>query len=272
LENVKDKTIREWVEAQQRLDPTFQPDVEDHPAGVNIDGHTYTLGELRTATNKLKAKQTFKPTAEPLAEREKLVNAIKAGNMGDLTIGEVLYKRVSKGMSTEPLEAWLRTQGLKLPEGATRSKFVKSFEAWVVNAGLQPGEAYTHPSFTNDAGQEIPMSLEGVSIYALYAARNLLTSSDPVEILAECYTSTQQELIDKASDRDKAFEPSEGMRSLPKIPESMMELFKGLEAHFPGKSRIEVVQFLIQFTSDLAERDPSTFSDTVAAYFGEAEE
>lgn len=214
----------------------------------------------------------FSRISETDTERQELIQALDAGNAGNLTVGKVIHNRMKKGAPVHHLEAWLRNQGKKLPEKSARSKFATAYESWIVNAGLEIGSVYESTKFTDDAGAPIPMTLTGVSTYALYEARNLVDRYNPADSLAFVYNHTIEEIKDIANDRNNSREPNEGFRSLPKVPESVMVLFKDLEAVFPGKSRLEVVEFMIQFVHDLQRSNPDVFNQAVGAYFGEEEE
>lgn len=279
MKSFLEESIEQWVEAHERLYPGHDTNYTVNSDGITLsNGTKLTHSQLRVATAKMRAqidkqegKPVFTQTVERKVARERLIEAIKNGNQGNLVIGEVLHEHYSKNKSVAALEAWLRSIGLKLPSEGSRSKYRRAYETWVLNAGLTMNDTYTHPEYVNDAGQMIPMTLTGVSTYSLYEARNLVTKHNAVEMLAWVFNSTLDEIKDAAHNKNQELEPSEPLRSLPKIPESLMEMFKQLETTaFEGKSRIEVMQFLIQFTHDLYEQDPDTFSATIDAYFGEA--
>ena len=244
---------------------------EDHI--ISSNGLRYTYADLKMHTAKLKAaanQPTFTMFSDSPAEREELVNAIKLGNQGNLIIGKFLQNRYERGRTKlHNLEAWLKDQGLKLPAESTRSKYRQAYETWVRNAGLSLHDTYYHDTFTTDRGGPIPMTLQGVSTYALYEARNLVTKDNAVEMLARCYTSTIDELKDAASNANKALEPMEEVRSLPKVPKSVYERFSSLTEAFPHATKLEVIEFMIEFISDLSHTNPSVFNEAVAAYFGE---
>jgi len=204
-------------------------------------------------------------------DRQKLVRAIKSGNAGNLIIGEVLHNRASRNLTNEALEAWLETQGLKLPSKGTRSKYMRAYEAWVVNAGMSIEDTYEHKDFTDDGGQPIGMTLHGVSTYALYEARNLINRHDPAETLAFVYKNDMEDIRDTAKEATND-EPHEGWRTL-KIPKGTMDTFKDLEVDvFQGKARTEVVAFLVMFVRDLWDANPEQMRATIDTYFGEGED
>lgn len=203
-------------------------------------------------------------------DRQKLIRAIKSGNAGNLIIGEVLHNRASRNLTNDALEAWLATQGLKLPSKGTRSKYMRAYEAWVVNAGLNIEETYEHPDFTDDGGQPIGMTLHGVSTYALYEARNIIDRNDPAATLAFVYRTDLEDIRDTAREAAND-EPHEGWRTL-KVPKGTMDTFKALESDvFPGKARTDVMAFLVMFVRDLWEANPEQIRSTIDVYFGEAE-
>lgn len=218
-----------------------------------------------------KLDDLYKRVSPEVADRQRVANAIQSGNEGNLIIGEIIHKRLSDGRDTDTLEAWLSTKGLRLPSKPTRTKYMKAYEAWVVNAGLTLTGTYQHPDYTDDSGAEIGMTLKGVSTYALYEARNLINRQDPAETLAFIYTHEVDEIRDAARDRNQDREPDEGVRSL-KLQKPIMDELKELEATmFAGISRSDIVSFLIMFIRDLNAQNPDTFKQALAAYFGDDE-
>jgi hypothetical protein len=204
-------------------------------------------------------------------EQQELLEAIDAGNAGNLTIGKVLYNRINRGANKQALEAWLRNKGKKLPEASAQSKFVKAYETWVVNAGLDISGLYEDTSYTNDAGNPITMSLTGVSTYALYEARALVNRENPVSTLALVYNSTIDELKDMVRDAGGDGEPREELRSLPRIPKGTFDKYKQLEETgvFEELSRQEIIAFLFEFMWDLYELKPALITNAVRAYVGQ---
>ena len=206
-------------------------------------------------------------------ERQELIDAIDAGNAGNLTIGKILHARISRGANRQTLEAWLRNQGRKLPDPPTQTKFIKAYETWVLNANMEIGEVYQDTSYTDDAGNPISMTLTGVSTYALYEARNIINRDNPVETLALVYNSTIDEIKDMARDKNEEREPREALRSLPKVPASTLERLKVLEGEvFDGLSRQEILAFLFEFMLDLYEMKPNIIRNAVETYLGRNEE
>lgn len=204
-------------------------------------------------------------------DRQKIAKAIRSGNSGNLIIGEVLHTRVINGKNIDVLETWLQTQGLRLPDKSTRSKYRGAYEAWVHNAGMQLGETYQHPDFTNDAGEQINMTLEGVSTITLYEARNMIDRLNPTKTLAWLYTASAQEVRDAAAGKNQELEPQQEFRTV-KLPKETMEELKSLEGlAFTGYNRQEVMSFLIMFMRDLYERNPEGIVNTIKTYFGEYE-
>lgn len=202
-----------------------------------------------------------------VAERQKAANAIQSGNEGNLILGEVLFNRYNSGRDTDLLELWLATKGLKMPSKPTRTKYMKTYEAWVHNAGLDLGSTYQHPDYTDDTGAEIGMTLKGVSTYHLYEARNLIDRDDPVKTLAYVYTHEVQDIKDAANDKNNEREPDEGVRTL-KLQKPIMDELKDLESTlFAGVNRSDIVAFLIMFVRDLNETNPDTFKQALEAYF-----
>lgn len=275
-----DKTqqiLRDWVEAFQSLYPndTLEYELVDGKVRAG-NGMTYTLSDIKVHTAKMRSqlgRSVFTQVGDTEEDRSELVQAIKSGNRGNLVIGKFLQNRYERGRTKlASLEAWLRNQGLRLPSEGTRSKYRQAYEAWVRNAGLDLTQTYTHPNFTDDTGNPIPMTLQGVSTYTLYEARNLVTRENAVELLARCYESTIDEIKDAASNANAAREPGDEVRSLPKVPKSVYDMFSSLSEAFPDKSKLHVIEFLILFVADLQQRNPEVFDEAVAAYFGEQTE
>ena len=274
--NMKQQVIDAWVEAYTSLYPTEPLDYTETSDGVTLEnGMSFTLSELKVNTAKLRAQlgqPIFTQFADPEEDRQELVQAIKSGNQGNLLIGKFLQKRYERGRTKlHNLEQWLLEQGLRLPAEGTRSKYRQAYESWVRNAGLELGKTYTHESFKDDKGNLIPMTLQGVSTYVLYEARNIVKKENAVEMLAKCYSSTLDAIKDAASNANKALEPMEEVRSLPKVPKSVYEAFSELLDAFPGHTKLEVIEFMIQFINDLQHTNKDVFTQAVAAYFGEAE-
>lgn len=276
MDSRTEQAINDWVEAYTSLYPDEPLDYQVQEDRVVMSGGmTYTISELRVNTAKMRSQlgqSVFTTVGDTEEDRTELVQAIKSGNKGNLIIGKFLQNRYERGrIKLHSLEAWLRNQGLRLPSEGTRSKYRQAYEAWVRNAGLDLTQTYTHPDFTDDAGNPIPMTLQGVSTYTLYEARNLVTKDNAVALLAKCYDSTLDEIKDAASNANAEREPSEEVRSLPKVPKSVYDLFSSLSEAFPGKTNLEVIEFMIQFIADLHHTNPKIFNDAVTAYFGEQE-
>jgi len=269
---VTDTITQEFLAAYLAAYPGKEPpEVRAVNGAYLIAGQTMSAAEVRMAASKLKASAGVSPftrVSESDEDRARLIDAIKSGNRGNLTIGEILHKRLERGRNLATLEAWLLTQGLALPSKGTRSKYVNAYQAWVRNAGLNVGELYEHSSFADDAGNPIAMTLEGVSTYNLYELRNLVTKSNAVELLAMAYSHTQEELQALAKDANTEREPSEPMRSI-KVPKSILERLKQVSERMPGKSNTEVLAFMIEFMYDFSEKDPTQFDTLVLSYWGD---
>ena len=266
-----DTILQEFVAAYIAAYPGKEPpEVRAVNGAYLIAGQTMSAAEVRMASSKLKASAGVSPftrASESDEDRARLMDAIKSGNKGNLTIGEILHKRLERGRNLATLEAWLLTQGLRLPSKGTRSKYISAYEAWVRNAGLNVGELYDHPSFADDAGNPVAMTLEGVSTYSLYELRNLVNRENAVEMLALAYSHTQDELKAMASDANAALEPQEEMRSI-KVPKSILERLKQVTESMPGHTTTETLAFMIEFMYDFSERDPFQFGALVLSYMG----
>jgi len=267
-----DTILQDFVAAYLAAYPGKEPpEVRAVNGAYQVAGQTMSAAEVRMASSKLKANAGISPftrASESEEDRARLIDAIKSGNKGNLTIGEILHKRLERGSSLATLEAWLLTQGLALPSKGTRSKYVNAYQAWVRNAGLNVGELYEHSSFADDAGNPIAMTLEGVSTYNLYELRNMVTKSNAIELLAMAYSNTQEELQALAKDANAEREPSEPMRSI-KVPKSIIDRLKQVSERMPGKSSTEVLAFFIEFMYDFSERDPEQFDTLVLSYWGD---
>jgi len=269
---MKDALAAEFEAAYVTAYPDREPpEVRAINGAYLIAGQTMSPAEVRMAAAKLKAnagKPLFTRASESSEERVRLIDAIRSGNRGNLTVGEILHERISRGRSIENLEAWLRTQGLQLPSKGTRSKYIQAYEAWIKNAGLEMGKEYHHPSYTDDAGNMIAMTLDGISTYALYELRNSVTKSLAVKYLALAYTNNVEDLKDLAKEDNERLEPSEPMRTL-KVPKSILDRMKDIGQRMPGKTNTDVFAFMVEFMHDFVERDPELFESTVLAYWGD---
>jgi len=248
------------------------PTIEVSDNGWIVNGNKMNLHALKIATERMTDPvQQFNQKISRVShdDTKELIQAIDTGNRGNLIIGKVLHRRIRNGQEVSHLETKLRTLGKKLPEKPTRSKFIKVYEAWVYNGGGDIDSTYTHPDFTNDAGDTIPMSLAGVSTYALYEARNLVKRDNLPEVLAYVYNHTIDEIRDFARNINDQLEPSEELRSLPRVPVSTLDRLKRLEDEvFEGFSRQEVLEFTFMFLTDLYDLKPSLIKKAMNQYLG----
>ena len=197
------------------------------------------------------------------------VQATKAGNAGALTLGHYLHQQISAGHNMQLIAAQFDLRGASLPEDSTCSKYRQAWESWIHNAHLQIGQTYTHNSYTRDDGTPIPFTIEGVSAYKLYHAKDLIDRDDPLKTLAWLYRVTLNDVKDAAANAGKSVEAR--VLSLPKVQEGDMSIINGSWEAAREVAELSKGSWLVLmslFFADMRERSPDAWRNLILTYSG----
>jgi len=198
------------------------------------------------------------------------VTATRAGNAGALTLGQYLHQQISAGHNMSLISDQFELRGASLPEDSTCSKYRQAWESWIHNAKLQIGKPYTHETYTRDDGTFIPFTIEGVSAYKLYHARDLIDREDPVKTLAWLYRATLGDVKDAAANAGRSAEAR--VLSLPKVQEGDMEIintsFEAARGVDGGLSKGSWLVLMSLFFADMRERTPDAWRNLILSYSG----